>query len=970
MTGALLAASALIAVATPAWAQTAAEKSPAPVQDPAPSETAIAEIVVTGTRITASGFTAPTPTTVISMEQLQATAAPNLYDSIAQLPSLQGSAGTTNRVQNGNTSIGSNGLSSLNLRGLGSSRTLVLIDSQRVVPAYITGVTDVSQFPQLLIKRVDVVTGGASASWGSDAVAGVVNFVTDTKFTGVKANVQGGISTYGDDFSILGQAAAGIAALDDRLHIQVSGELYDNKGVPGGLVGGAQPNGRPVSFRSGTTSYALNAVPAGQPQFWAFPYDAQLTTFSRYGLITAGPNNLKNLAFDGNGGVTPFVFGSPCIGTTCQGGQQDAYITTTTIDNPLRRAVGYGRIGFDITPDIELYGSLIVARTKTENTPIAYPRKNANLTIKCSNAFLANTVIPSLCAANAPATTTFTIGATAMQMPDIERILTDRKSLRYVLGTAGKFNVGSTPISFDLYYQHGQNKANIDLKNMTLTPRFNAAVDAVFLNGAIVCNSAVARAAGCIPINLFSSAQISPAAFAWIAPPNGPYQHNVFKEDVASIAFNATPFDNWAGPVSIALGAEWRKESYVARADPYGNGVAADSPNTAEYPADSLLSTGGTNWFAGNYRNGQGEFSVKEGFLEVGLPLLPEGSAIGKIDLNLAGRIEDYSTAGNATTWKIGGTWDTPLDGLRLRAVVSRDVRAPNLNELFTPSTAQTQNISNRLNNNANVQLINQGIGNPNLRPEIGKTWEVGAVYRPQFIPGLNLSFDYYDIELKDAISTLGIQQIVDLCQVQQIQSYCANVKLTGTLGTADYPYVIVQPFNLASQHVRGFDIEASYQLNLGNAGKVILRGLATRTITYTNDTGISGQQIAQLAGRNDEGGAGVPKWKALFTQSWSNDVLTLNLTERLVSAGKIDPEAIVCASSCPASTVQHPTYNFNYIPGAVYVDFGATYKLPHDMEVYFKADNVFNHRSPPFGASTLYDQIGTMFRLGARIKF
>jgi outer membrane receptor protein involved in Fe transport len=144
---------------------------------------------------------------------------------------------------------------------------------------------------------------------------------------------------------------------------------------------------------------------------------------------------------------------------------------------------------------------------------------------------------------------------------------------------------------------------------------------------------------------------------------------------------------------------------------------------------------------------------------------------------------------------------------------------------------------------------------------------------------------------------------------------------------------------------------------------------LATRTIDYTNDTGISGQQIAQLAGRNDEGGAGVPKWKALFTQSWTNNVLTLNLTERLVSAGKIDPEAIVCTSNCPASTVQHPTYNFNSIPGAVYVDFGATYKLPHDLEVYFKVDNVFNHRSPPFGASTLYDQIGTMFRLGARIK-
>jgi len=937
---------------------------PEPASEPAGSgQVAGNEIVVTGSRIQASGFNAPTPTTVVTEAQLQQTAQPNIYDSVAQLPALQGSVGTANTRQNGNTSFGNNGLSSLNLRGLGSNRTLTLLDGQRVVSAYITGITDVSQFPQLLVKRVDVVTGGASASWGSDAIAGVVNFVTDTKFKGIKANVQGGISTYGDDQSILGQVAVGFGALDDRLHVEMSGELYHNKGVPGGEVGGAQPNGRPDAYRSGTTSYAITATPAGSPQFYNFPYDAQLTTFARYGLITAGP--LRGLAFDGGGGVYNFQYGTNCVGTTCLGGQQDAYITTTTIDNPLKRVVGYGRIGFDITPQIELYGTLIAARTRTENTPIAYPRKNANLTIRCANAYLAATTIPALCAANN--ITSFQLGATAMQMPARELIRTDRRQLRWVVGTAGQFGIGSTPVKFDLYFQHGQNDADIRLSNITLNGRFNAAIDATVLNGAIVCNSATARAQGCTPFNLFSSQTVSPSTFAWIAPAAGPYQLNVFKEDVASVSFNATPLRNWAGDVSLAFGAEWRKEAYVTRADPYGNGVTADTPNTSDYPADALLTTVGTNWFAGNFKNGSGSFTVREGFVELGIPLA-NGPAIGKLDLNIAGRLAHYSTAGDATSWKVGGTWATPLEGFRLRGVVSRDVRAPNLNDLFAPASSATQNVLDRANGNKNVQLIAQSIGNPNLKPEIGNTFEVGAVYSPRLLRGFNLSIDYYDIKLKQAISTLSNQQIVDLCFVGNT-AYCANVKLTGTLGTSDFPYVIAQPFNLASLHARGLDIEASYQRSIGKYGKIALRGLATRAIDLISDTGISGQQIAQLAGNNTETGSGVPRWKALFSQTWSNDIASLTVTERVVSSGALDPYAIACTSNCPVSTVQNPTYDFNFIPGATYVDVGGTYEFRKDAQIYFKVDNVFNHRAPPFGGSTLYDTIGRMYRIGLRVK-
>lgn len=947
----------------------AASAAHAQAADDADAAEKTADIVVTGTRITSSGFSAPTPTTVVSMEQIQQAAQPNIFDSISQLPALQGSVGTSNSRNNGGTSFGNNGLSSLNLRGLGANRTLVLIDGQRVVASHVTGLTDVSQFPQLLLKRVDVVTGGASASWGSDAVAGVVNFVTDTRFTGLKVNMQGGVSTYGDDQSMLGQIAVGFKALDDRLHVQLSGEYFDNQGVPGGDIGGKQPGGRPDAYRSGTTSFSLTGTPAGSPQFFNWPYDAQNITLGRYGLITAGPAALKGLAFDASGKAYKFAFGTPCVATTCLGGQQDNFLTTNTIDNPLNRAVGYGRIGYNVTPDIELYGTLTVAKVKSFNSPLAFPRKPGNLTIQCSNAFLAGVTLPGSSTTIAQAcaaanVTSFNYGTINANFPLREEIHTDRRQTRWVVGTQGKFSIGEMPVSFDAYYQRGKTNADLRLKGITLNGHYNAAIAASVVGGQTVCSSAAARAVGCIPVNIFSGAPVSVEQFKWMAPDNGPYQLNVFKEDAGAVSFNFNPFKTWAGEVSVAFGGEWRKESYVTRADPYGNGVTVDTPNTAEYPADATLSATGANWFAGNFKNGSGQYSVREAFIELGVPLA-DSAAIGKIDLNLGGRAAHYSTAGNANTWKIGASWETPLDGLRLRGVVSRDIRAPNLNDLFAPVTAASQNVINRATG-GNVQVLATTIGNVDLKPEVGKTWEIGAAYRPGFIPGLNLSFDYYNIRLNQAISTLTIQQIVDLCYNGNT-TYCQYVDLDGAFGSANPTSVIQKPFNFASLKARGFDIEASYQVRLGQLGKLTLRGLATRAIDMISNTGIAGQQIAQLAGSNTEGN-GIPRWKGLLSQQWTNDTATITLTERLVSAGKIDPNAIVCASNCPATTVQNPTYDFNDIPGAVYVDLGASVKVLEKAEVYFKVDNLFNHRAPPFGGSSLYDTIGRMYRMGVRV--
>ena len=297
-----------VSFAQPALAQTASappvsvDPAAPPSSTGAPAPTASGEIVVTGSRITASGFTAPTPTQVIDAKLIARSAEPNLFTTVAQLPSLLGSTGTS--TYTGSTSSGLQGLSSFSLRGLGPIRTLTLLDGQRFVGANVTGVPDVSQFPQLLIERVDVVTGGASASYGSDAVGGVINFITDKHFKGLRTNIEGGLTTYGDDSNITAQAAYGTSFAKDSIHLEVSGEYSREDGVPAyGFGTGPGPNGRTWFQSPALTVRPIALTPAGQPQILNL-LNAQQFQYAKYGLITSGP--LQGIAFGANG--QPFQF--------------------------------------------------------------------------------------------------------------------------------------------------------------------------------------------------------------------------------------------------------------------------------------------------------------------------------------------------------------------------------------------------------------------------------------------------------------------------------------------------------------------------------------------------------------------------------------------------------------------------------------------------------------------------------------
>ena len=976
---AMLAAPVLAQDAAPASAAAPAatpDASPAAAQPPQTADAAPKEIVVTGSRIVSSGFSAPTPTQVLSSADIAKQAEPNIFTTIAELPSLQGSTGVTTGTNS--TSSGTQGLSSFSLRGLGTIRTLTLLDGQRVVGANVTGVPDISQFPQLLIKRVDVVTGGASASYGSDAVGGVVNFITDKHFEGFKANVQNGVTTYGDNGQYLFQAAAGKSFLDNRLHVEVSGEYDHEDGVPAGGFGEDAPGGR--NWYTTATLINRGVTNDGSPQY-IYGQHAQAYQYTKYGLITAGP--LQGTAFDANGKPFNFVYGSNGVpaknaaGTVtncanfCQGGDLSGNVGIgTSLQSRLQRIDGYGRIGFDLDPDNEIYSTVNISRVRTENQPNPGMARSG-ITLQCANPFVP-TSIQAACAANN--ITQFQYGVSNAILPNIS-VEPTRTQYRFVGGADGKFNVLGSDWHYDAYYEYGQNTTDIRVSNMTLVPHYNAAIQAINLNGQIVCSSAVARANGCIPIDIIGGAPLSAAQLGYIQPANGPFQHTRQTENAASLSFSGEPVNLWAGPLSVAFGGEYRREAYHVNGDAYGNGVTDESPYDTDYPADPLLNTTGANWYAGNYHDGRGKFDVKEAFLEVNLPLF-DSRAIGKANLNVAGRWTDYSTSGTVYTWKVGGTWDTPLSGVRLRAVTSRDVRAPNLSELFAaPVSINVPNIFDPFNGKT-VNVSQNTIGNINLKPEIARNTEVGlTLTRPSWLPGFSFSVDYYRIKISGAIASLAAQDQINYCHAGVTQ-LCGSFNLDSPDNTGNY--VNIQPFNLASIFTDGFDIEAGYQWSqpFKLPGRFSIRALATNVRNFISNNGLPGAIPIQQAGVNT---GNTPSWKLLGTESYDTDKFSVTLTQRWFSDGVFGTQYVVCGTgTCPTSTNNNPTIDYNKMKGAFYFDVGGSYNVTKLWQIYAKVDNLFNKSPAPSPFTNtgidvnpqLYDVLGRMYRVGLRYNF
>jgi iron complex outermembrane receptor protein len=1058
-------------------------------------------VVVSSSRIMNSGFEAPTPTTVINSADLEKQANTNVFTTVTQLPSLMGSTGSS--VGNGGSSNGVNGLSALNIRGIGTNRNLILIDGERVVPTSTQGVVDISQFPSLLLQRVDVVTGGASASWGSDAVTGVVNFVFDKKFEGFKMNLNGAISTYADDPQAQIQVAGGTSFAGGRGHIEVSGEFTSEAGV-NSVVGPRRWYQNPQQIQQFTAaSCQPNGCTGGSPM-WINGNNGKFTQFSYGGLITRGP--LMGTNFGANGAASPFDYGfgyngqpavpqrnagnstvTGCANGYCFGGDTSGNQTGyAALVARLVRGNTFARVSYDITPEIEIYATGMYSEVVTWDKPTQSFFKSDNLQVACDNPFLPTGVAQGCLANNgqtaaynsqftsivqpaggigstaalnayAPSLTDiasgpqggfvsngFSTGYTAgkMQYGTQNAILANvenynnRTTRRFVVGADGVFNLFDTDWSFKAYGEHGEVDYHNTLENILVTPYYNAAIDAVQVTannqsafpgvplGSVICRSVAARSVGCVPLNIIGTTGASPAARSFVQGINQdgsnpgangrfPWQITHQRQEVFDVGVSGAPFSTWAGKVDIATGFQYREEALGTVTDCASRGNCANENfggvnygpggNPLLNPAGVDPVTGGflppanPNWYAGNFQQARGVFHEWEIFGETNIPLLDD-PAWGHVNANLAGRYTHYTTSGDVETWKVGATWDTPIDGLRVLALQSRDVRAPNLAELFAGARVNNGSVVDDfalggIPNQTISPLPNPITANRNLKPEKGQTTEVGLRWSPSYVPGLNLSATYYRVGVRGQITQLSQQQEMDLCfngnalQCSFISSAGGAWSTGGVINAANTlqrPLTQTTPqVNIASVVTDGVDYEASYRFGLNDAidwgmgGDVTLRLLATNVMKFVTNPGFIGGVITESAGTNN---GNTPHWKIFFNQGYDQDAWGIFVNERWFSEGVINRNWVSCAANCPAPVdTNHPTVSSNYMPGELYFDVGGHYDVSAHSSLYFKVDNLTNQNpgnaigygpanQSPLINPALYDVLGRFYHVGIRI--
>lgn len=931
-----------LALAAPglAWAQEGAQ--------------AVEEVVVTGSRAVTNGANAPTPVTVVSSTELQAAAPTGVADALNQLPVLQNSLRPATTGSSATGAAG-NGANLLSLRGLGTSRTLVLLDGRRLTPSNYSGSTDVNLIPQALLSRVDIVTGGASAAYGSDAVAGVVNFILDTKFTGFKGEIQGGVSSRSDNESGKIGLTWGRGFAGDRGHVLVSVDGYHNKGI------GLDYGGRTWA----DAGWAL--LPAtGTPSNVIAP-DGRFSTATYGGLITSGP--LANQMFMPDGTLAPFQVGNLRSATVMSGG--DGAAGRTNLVPSLTTQTAYAYAEYEVMPALTVFGSASFGEVTTKYPAITGGRQQGTeaYTIYNDNAFLPAAVKARM---QQLGITQFSMGRFGRDWGPVN-IRTYTATWDVTVGAKGDFGEGW---QYSAYYERGNSISTVYTAGNPYFDHMYRAADAVVnpATGQIVCRTSLTNPnEGCVPINLFGDGAPSAAAKAYVV--GTAYSHLVTTQDVAAFDVRGEPFELWAGPLSLAFGAEYRKITADQIVDAVSASVKAAN-GVRGFPTSAVGGLGGFQ--QSNPQPIAGEFSIKEGFFEVDVPLAKDLPLIDVLSFNGAVRYAEYSTAGGATTWKAGFSY-SPWQDLRFRLTQSRDIRAPNISELFTGSQQTNgQGVRDPLFGGQSFVVVRQTNGNVDLVPEEADTLTVGFVYQPSWLPGASFSVDYYDIDIAKVITPLGVQQVVDGCQAGDA-TLCSYVlrnapvapATVGTINTVRTP-----TYNLDGRKTRGIDFEAGYRTEMdnlfpGTPGSLSLRALATYTdklITVT--AGVPVDRAGDVGGT---GLSGAPHWQGVLSAAYDNDRFSTFVQFRYIGGGAFDA-TLTSAQLSPAQ---------NTIRDVIYVDFTARYKFEVagvKYEAYGTVNNLFDQDPPitPNGAVTTprsanpnrYDFVGRYFVGGLRFKF
>jgi outer membrane receptor protein involved in Fe transport len=977
---------------------------PASSGTPAKAES-LEEVVVTGSRVSRSTFNTPNPVTVLDQKDIENLGLINTGDVLAELPQNSNFFSAAN-VGLGNFNVGAQ---LANLRGLNpffGTRTLTLVDTERVVPQATGGGVDVTLIPSMLVARTEVVTGGASAIYGSDAVAGVVNIILDHKLDGFKGQADYGETKYGDGGASHFSVAYGSDLAGGRAHFIIGSEYQNSESI--GICSEVRPwckseealftntgyDGYPV----GTFFPGSPAVPPnGLPHYIIGP-NGTAPNQSRTGVLTPcdvpasvcipiGPQYIFNAA---GTAATPYNPGSYADGAGVFGVDQGAGATGvgtydgTTLRPAVKRYTGLANLDFKINDNLTSFVQFSYARSEAINPvangaigPIALEVASGvfvplSSSIAANNAYLPAQFQPG--GANALGPGGALLGYN-MNGIDPARNATNNDTVRLTGGLKGEL---SSSWTWDTYFEYGVNQNNQHLYNNVVGTFLQFALDAVKnpANGQIVCASTLPgtadyaaaqaigpAAAGCSPLNLFGANNASQAALNYAF--RTLQEYSTLTEEVLSGNVGGDLFSGFgAGSIKANFGLEARRDSAE---------VSHDLADQGSFYDDYFLSYG---------LDYAGLISVVEGYGEVNVPVLKDLPLAKYLEFDGAIREtrneNENQTTGAATdgdeishdipSWKLSSIWDV-TDWLRLRGTRSLDVRAAGFRELYESYAVSAGGpfgtITNPQNNQSEVITALTG-GNINLKPEKADTTTVGFVIAPKSGPleRFQFSADWYDIILHDPITGppfgLGAQNIVNLCYAGQT-AFCDRITF-GTPGNfATISTINNTAVNLGSFETRGVDFETSYllplpEINTHLNGNLNFRLLTSLLYNMTIDAGLGAAPI-DYAGQSGPtaafGGFNTsPRWQSNFFTTYNNGPFTGTLQIRWIGPGTF--EAVTAYGGAPIapgdpgySSTNPNSINNNSVASATYVNLSGSYDIGSHFTVFATLDNLLN-KSPP----------------------
>lgn len=969
------------------------------------------DVIVTGSRIASPTITSVSPVQVVTDVQIAQSGVSNVQDLLLENPVF--GAPTYSRTNTAFLTSGT-GAATVDLRNLGTDRTLVLINGRRVVAGIPGSATvDINVIPAQFLQRVDILTGGASSLYGSDAVAGVVNFIYKDNFEGIEGNAQYGLTQRGD-------------TRDYQANVTVGGNFGDNRGNIMVHVGYTSQGQLLSRERSNTQVDDLSVfAESGDPADYFSSVSPRFSGIAPQGTFVAGgcnftfnpANNALERGFAANGGAISPAQARACgvpAGTAlpARGFNRQNY---RTIAVPVERYLFASRMHYDVTDTIRFVGEATYASTSSSRNiePFGFSSAGSTGAYPAGGQAPIETRVPTQGAAAGTFSivrnpfvpdaifnaATDTDGDGLRDIGFSRRLLefgnrrssTSRDFYRFVVGLEGDF--AADRFHWDLTYNYGRTTENQSGNGQINTVNFRNAFSVVTaqslgLPGGTtpVCADANARAQGCVPVNIFGQNTISSQALGYLEAEQT-FQTRV-SQQVVQGNISGSLVDLPAGPLGVALGAEYRKESSSENNDALTNqGLNGGNalPDTA------------------------GSFDVKEVYGEINVPLLADTPFFQSLSVRGSGRISDYSTVGTVYTYSGGVEW-SPIEDIKFAGTYSRAVRAPNVGELFTgpsqtfptvtdPCVGVTASgggtrgdvcraaagvLTNIAANGAFTvtTLDRQGVsgfnsGNPNLREETSDSYTGSITINPRsinFLRNTVLRVDYFNIKIENAISAPPRQFILDQCYNQNDPTYCgfitrrATATAVNSAGTLEF--VDAADVNAGRLATEGLDVTLTQRLPLDSVG---IAGAINARVAYTH---VFTGYVIPLPGAdrdNFAGEIGAPKDRFTANLGYTNERVNVNFTGTWLGRSSEDDQ-FLSGYDLPPGAVK--------VPARFYLDSQISFKAADQFEFYLGADNLLDTKAPNILSGTsfnttgtdtdagVYDVFGRRFYAGARFRF